>query len=49
MDVIPVEDPQSQQHGELASGRRLRGEQLLGRQPVAGAGPRSVETASERN
>ena len=48
MDAIPVEDRQSQQHGELGSGRRMREEQLLGRQPGAGAEPRSVETASGR-
>lgn len=48
MDAIPVEDRQPQQHGELGSGRRMHEEQWLGRQPGAGAGPRSVETASGR-
>lgn len=48
MDAIPVGDHQSQQHGELGSGRRMREEQLLGRQPGAGAGLGSVETASGR-
>jgi hypothetical protein len=48
MDAIPVEDHQSQQHGELVSGRKMREERWLERQPGAGAGPRSVETASGR-
>lgn len=48
MGAIPVGDRQPQQHGELGSGRRMREEQLLGRQPGAGAGLGSVETASRR-
>lgn len=45
--IVPGGDRQSPQHGELGSGRRMRGVQMhCGQQPGAGAGPGSVGTAS---